>query len=316
MKAKDPTAFISYSWDSSAHSAWVRRLAHGLHRGGVYTRLDQWDVLPGADVLQFMESAIRQSSFVLVVCTPRYRARAERRIGGVGYETALITADVYTKVGMPEKYIPLLVVGAPGRSIPSFLQTRLRVDFRDATRYDDNLDDLLRALHRTPAHSRPPLGTSPFSVASVGGRLLARQEFVPTLDHLLSEAEMPISVLMMDVVGFKQINDTYGHLAGDQVISTLAALISDTLPSTATVVRWGGDEFVALLPAHDGQSAIALAEYLRARVDGHQGLKGARVQVGVSSTDDWKKEQLVAEADRALYLARGNQAAVVRSEPD
>src|SRR5713101_3784811 len=89
-----PTAFVSYSWDSDEHRDWVLEFATRLRGDGVETVLDQWHLVPGDQLPAFMEKAVRESDYVLIVCTPRYRGRSERRVGGVGYEGDIITGQV------------------------------------------------------------------------------------------------------------------------------------------------------------------------------------------------------------------------------
>ena len=89
-----PRVFLSYSHDSEAHRAWVRRLAERLLEGGVEVTLDQWDLPFGADLVRFMELGIRDADRVLMVCTANYVAKAEERKGGAGYEGMIITGHV------------------------------------------------------------------------------------------------------------------------------------------------------------------------------------------------------------------------------
>ena len=82
---------ISYSWESQEHKAWVARLASALRTVGLKVKLDQSDLRPGSDLTAYMESAIRESDYVLLICTPDFAGRADRRLGGVGYEQAVVT---------------------------------------------------------------------------------------------------------------------------------------------------------------------------------------------------------------------------------
>ena len=66
-----PTAFVSYSWDSDEHRDWVLEFATRLRGDGVETVLDQWHLVPGDQLPAFMEKAVRESDYVLIVCTPR-----------------------------------------------------------------------------------------------------------------------------------------------------------------------------------------------------------------------------------------------------
>src|SRR2546422_9170 len=105
-----PGAFISYSWDGEDHTSWVRGLASRLREDGVETTLDQWHVVPGDQLPAFMERAVRESDYVLIVCTPRYKDRSDTRTGGVGYEGDIMTAEALT-VRNERKFIPILRQG-------------------------------------------------------------------------------------------------------------------------------------------------------------------------------------------------------------
>src|ERR1035437_5755126 len=90
----NPSAFVSYSWDSDAHCAWVRDFAARLRADGVNVTLDQWELQPGDQLPVFMERAVRENDYVIIVCTPSYAERSNHRRGGVGYEGDIMTAEI------------------------------------------------------------------------------------------------------------------------------------------------------------------------------------------------------------------------------
>jgi len=109
-----PTVFISYSWDSESLKEWVLQFATRLQeKGGAKVILDRWYLRPGMDRTHFMESNIKASDFVLVVCTPDYAAKSNARSGGVGYEAMIITAQLAHQV-LQSKFIPVLRAGKWG----------------------------------------------------------------------------------------------------------------------------------------------------------------------------------------------------------
>lgn len=115
-----PKVLLSYSWDDDAHKQWVEALATRLRGDGVETILDQWHLVPGTPLAQFMESAVRDNDFVIIICTSEYKGKADARLGGVGYESDLMTAErlVHQK---REKFIPILRKGSWGDAVPTWL---------------------------------------------------------------------------------------------------------------------------------------------------------------------------------------------------
>ena len=158
-----PTCFISYSWDSTEHRDWVRQLATALRGNGVDAILDVFHAPLGSDLAAFM-SRIATSDFVLIVCTPGFRAKSLRAVGGtggIGFEQAIITGHIFTGAAKPEKFIPILRSGNPTEALPDYLLNRHWADFRDDSRFAPNLEQLLRAIYAVPEHAVPPLGTRP-----------------------------------------------------------------------------------------------------------------------------------------------------------
>ena len=74
-----PRAVVSYSWGGESHKNWVRDLATMLRGDGVKAVLDQWHVVPGDQLSSFMERGGRENDYVLIICTPSYRLRSDKR---------------------------------------------------------------------------------------------------------------------------------------------------------------------------------------------------------------------------------------------
>lgn len=121
-----------------------------------------------------------------------------------------------------------------------------------------------------------------------------------------------IALAAIDLDHFKQINDTKGHPVGDIVLQQLASIMKSTARDTDAVARFGGDEFLILLPDTGWQGALTFAERLRRRVDDFTfGPPGnpmtITISVGVAlarGTDPISPEELLKEADRSLYKAK------------
>ncbi len=156
-----PKCFISYSWDSASHKDWTRLLAERLHENAVEVFLDQWDLHPGADLPQYMESSVREADFVLLVCTQNFAVKANAGSGGVGYEKTIVTGEIFHSLSSPRKFIPILRSGTPRESLPSYLKSKLYIDFRSDSTFSSSLEELLRHLYNSPLHIRPPRGKKP-----------------------------------------------------------------------------------------------------------------------------------------------------------
>lgn len=159
--AKTPSVFISYSHDNELQKTWVEKLAVDLRKSGVDATFDRWEIGLGDDLAAFMERGVTLADRVIVVCTPRYVAKANAGEGGVGYEKMIVTAELVKNLGT-NKFIPLIRNSGGEKQVPVFLGSRLYIDFDDDSQYNERLSDLLRELHRHPITNKPPLGDNPF----------------------------------------------------------------------------------------------------------------------------------------------------------
>lgn len=153
-----------------------------------------------------------------------------------------------------------------------------------------------------------------------------RRFFVERLDEVLltTTVESQTAVLMLDLDGFKSINDAYGHAAGDQVLVEFARRMSATMRSGADFIRIGGDEFAIIVPrieSLDGPTALA-RRITSAVADpfsiGHIWTSvGVGIGIAVAPSDGMDPEMLVQRADRALYRAKAEGRSCIRFfEPD
>jgi two-component system cell cycle response regulator len=123
----------------------------------------------------------------------------------------------------------------------------------------------------------------------------------------------PLTMLMIDLDHFKMVNDTYGHLVGDEVLRGIAVILQRSLRSVDMVARYGGEEFVIVLPETGEHGAVVFAERIRQRVEQHVFEVGpgrnirVTVSIGLSSFPAphvESAEDLFARADAALYRAK------------
>jgi len=133
--------------------------------------------------------------------------------------------------------------------------------------------------------------------------------------------QTPFSVVLADLDGFKDVNDEYGHAVGDAVLRAFAAVLRETVRESDVAGRWGGEEFLLLLPGADEEGAAQLAERIRIGLGGRSipGAPGLRVTASFGVAEyagESNSEQLVVAADSALYEAkRAGRDRVERAQP-
>ena len=141
-------------------------------------------------------------------------------------------------------------------------------------------------------------------------RLLNHRAIMENVQARVREAERyktPLSVIMIDIDNFKQINDRYGHPFGDKVLMRVAAVLQDTLRETDLTGRYGGEEFLIVLPNTDADRAFLAAEKIRRAIESLEWGKPdltVTVSGGVSEHTGRHYHRLIGEADQKLYRAK------------
>jgi diguanylate cyclase (GGDEF)-like protein len=135
-------------------------------------------------------------------------------------------------------------------------------------------------------------------------------------EEILSSGRV-LSVVLFDLDHFKQINDTYGHLVGDQVLKDVAACLKENTRVGDVIARYGGDEFVLLLPDTDEESARMIAERILRSVRTRK-TEGVSTDAawGASSGTNVMVSELIATADRNLYAGRRRQRTPLPNRPE
>jgi len=144
--------------------------------------------------------------------------------------------------------------------------------------------------------------------------LFNHRHFQETLAQEFNRVERfsePISLLIIDIDHFKKINDTYGHPVGDAVLKKVSGIIRKTIRNIDIPARYGGEEFAVILLGTDTNGALKMAERLRrsiadAKFSSEQNAFNVTVSIGISThaREMRKKEDLVEQADKALYHAK------------
>jgi len=164
MEDKIPRVFISYSWSNSQHEEKVISLAERLMSQGVDVVLDKWDLKEGQDKYHFMEQAVTNTEIdrVLLICDKMYSEKADKRDGGVGDETTIISPELYKQVDQG-KYIPVIFeVDEDNKPYcPTYVKSRIYIDLSSDENYETEYEKLIRNIHEKPFYKKPALGKKP-----------------------------------------------------------------------------------------------------------------------------------------------------------
>ncbi|MBT3218402.1 MAG: GGDEF domain-containing protein [Proteobacteria bacterium] len=167
----------------------------------------------------------------------------------------------------------------------------------------DELAHLARVVERLNLASKDPLT----------GLTVRRylDEDLPILAKRLTENNTPLAAVFIDIDHFKKVNDVFGHAVGDEVLRTVARLSVMAVRDSDIVVRYGGEEFIGILPNCDEMGGYLMSERVRKAVQKHDwaahGVEGRDVTVSLGVAEYQPEEPLtewIDRADQALYRAK------------
>jgi len=159
-----PKLFISYCWSNPEHEEWVLRLGTELRENGVDVILDKWDLKEGNDANAFMEKMVSDDDIkkVILIIDDKYSEKANKRSGGVGTETQIISAEVYESVEQSKFVAVIANRDEEGQAkLPIFYKSRIYIDLSDADLYGENFEQLIRWVYDKPFNVKPELGKKP-----------------------------------------------------------------------------------------------------------------------------------------------------------
>jgi diguanylate cyclase (GGDEF)-like protein len=187
-----------------------------------------------------------------------------------------------------------------------------RIDESDFNEYEKNLVMDISALAAVAINNAV---TYEIATTDMMTKLKLKHYFLSSMSERIQSAmekRTDLSILMLDLDHFKNINDTYGHPTGDAVLKTVASSISNTIRSIDIAARYGGEEFILLLTGSNKDCAIATAERIRQAVEAsetvyEQHCIKVTISCGVSSfcpDKDLEPMSLISRADEALYKSK------------
>jgi hypothetical protein len=160
---KPRRVFISYTATDDDHTKWVEELAKFLRLHGVESRLDRWHLRRGMDLPQWMCNEMKLADKVIIVSNEQYAAKADGRLGGVGWETMLIQGDIAAQPPDSIKYLTIVRSNDFVAGTPMYLKTKYAIHWPQKADEGQLRDELLRNLFEVLLE--PELGTPPVFLA-------------------------------------------------------------------------------------------------------------------------------------------------------
>lgn len=162
-KIENPKIFISYSWSSKEYEERVMDLAVRLQNDGIEVIIDKWIMKPGNDTINFMEKCVKDPNvnFVLMLLDKKYTEKADKKSGGVGIETQIISNEVYNDVEQ-NKFIPIVFDRDENGNayIPIYLKTRFHYDMTKENAEEEYIK-LVKQIYGREIYFKPELGRKP-----------------------------------------------------------------------------------------------------------------------------------------------------------
>jgi diguanylate cyclase (GGDEF)-like protein len=234
--------------------------------------------------------------------------RFGRRHNGGGDTEALLACQVCGKAPDFSTCDPLLVAGEVIGSV--LVRHRRPLDLRAKARIRDSVSQAGPVLGNLRNLAIAELRAATDALTGLPNTRAARDTVKQMVAHA-GRSQTPLSVALLDLDHFKSINDTYGHGHGDEVLALVADVMRSTMRDSDFVGRYGGEEFLILLPETGAGGAATTIEKLRAAIANISMVQvdreiTASIGVAVFPEDGSDADTLVRNADRALYAAKSN----------
>jgi diguanylate cyclase (GGDEF)-like protein len=256
----------------------------------------------------FLRQLAQTSDTLIVPNLATYPALNELAPGGLASIRGLAAA-------------PIVIASRDVSGVLCVMDTRvLSLDAADLDALDAIVGDMVRDLGGDAAPATATAGPSAVDIDSLE-RLASADPLTGLANRRGGEKDIsaeisrarrqntPLSCVLLDIDHFKDVNDTFGHQAGDYVLREISALLRRTVRAYDVLVRWGGEEFLVVLPGVEQEQALKLAERIRAAIENLPlaGIGGVTASVGVACLGtDYSFEAMFAAADRRLYSAKSS----------
>lgn len=196
----EPKLFISYSWTTPDHEAWVLKFAEELISQGIEVILDKWDLQPGHDANAFMEKMVTDPTVnkVLLVCDEMYAKKSDGRTGGAGTEAQIITPEIYANTAQDKFAAVVRERDRGGKALlPVYYKSRIYFDLTDPSTYVTEFDKIVRWAWGHQVHVRPTKGGKPSFLEgkTVSGKIVSSASHRRAMEAVRSGSSNAVAVV-------------------------------------------------------------------------------------------------------------------------
>ena len=274
------------------------------------TTLEQLGIAP-AELQQSLKLAGLLQTSLEVESVLNYFLQAAQQV--VSFDAAIYTfeADKYNlKFGKEQRHRCSYRLRLGGEFLGElFFTRRRRFSEQEMQNLENLMGQLIYPLRNAIWYQRAIRAAKVDSLTGAHNRAAMSETLEREVD-LAHRHKTAMSILLLDLDHFKQINDSYGHQAGDEVLRETVEICNQALRNSDMLFRYGGEEFVVMLPGVNAKGAALVAERLRNMIEKHvfvaqQQTIPVTMSIGTASvTLKDKVEDLIARADKALYQAK------------
>ena len=315
--------FISHAFEDKAYT---RQLATALHRKGLKVWFDEFELKTGDGLTRTIDHGLSESKYGIVVLSPNFFAKewTQKELGALTSRESRgekIILPIWHNITQKqvEKYSPMLadrVAIISETDIEETVETLYSIisGAKIRTYLEVDLEISKKLLRNKQIEMEAVLEEAQF-VASIDPltKINDRRVILSELKSYIAKSSIDksrLSILMLDLDNFKEINDKHGHLIGDLILQIIAQRLKDSIKKPNIIGRYGGDEFLVLMPNSSVEQEIEQAELLCRQFELTPIIHGdfqfiINISIGISSynpEEDWTI--LLSRADKALYQSK------------
>lgn len=243
-----PKIFISYSWNPIINKEKTLDLAERLISNGIDVIIDEWSLSEGQDKYSFMEKMVNETDInkVLLICNKDYVEKANKKSGGVGVESLIVSDEIYNETNQT-KFVPVVFErDEKGNAyLPTFIKNRIYIDLSNESYYEEQFEKLIRNIFDRPSRRKPPLGVAPKYIIEDDPVFLRTSHKVKSIENALVNEKKNSQVFIDDYYDTFLLSLNDFIISNSDFIST--TFIDDVIINKIEELKYLRDDFISFL---------------------------------------------------------------------